>query len=77
MPLPFLYLSAYFESTRPEYYARLLGITERGEWEEWLLYFLDGVAAQSEDAIDRIQRIDSLLSIPLEVGTGTDALTAS
>ncbi len=62
MPSPLLYLSAYFESTRPEYYARLLGITERGEWEEWLLYFLDGVAAQSEDAIDRIQRIDSLLS---------------
>lgn len=62
MPLPFLYLSAYFESTRPEYYARLLGITERGEWEEWLVYFLDGVAAQSEDAIERIERIDSLLS---------------
>ena len=62
MPSPLLYLSAYFEATRTEYYARLLGITERGEWEEWLVYFLDGVAAQSEDAIERIQRIDSLLS---------------
>ena len=62
MPSPLLYLSAYFESTRQEYYARLLSITERGEWEEWLIYFLDGVAAQSEDAIGRIQRIDSLLS---------------
>ena len=62
MPSPLLYLSAYFERTRPEYYARLLGITERGEWEEWLVYFLDGVAAQSEDVIERIQRIDALLS---------------
>ena len=62
MPSPLLYLSAYFESTRSEYYARLLGITERGEWKEWLMYFLDGVAAQSEDAIERIQRIDILLS---------------
>ena len=62
MPSPFLYLSAYFESTRQEYYARLLGITERGEWEEWLVYFLDGVVSQSEDAIGRIERIDSLLS---------------
>ena len=62
MPSPLLYLSAYFESTRQEYYTRLLSITERGEWEEWLIYFLDGVAAQSEDAIGRIQRIDSLLS---------------
>ena len=62
MPSPFLYLSAYFESTRLEYYARLLSITERGEWEEWLVYFLDGVASQSEDVIERLQRTDSLLS---------------
>ena len=40
LPSPLLYLSAYFEATRPEYYARLLGVTERGEWEEWLAYFL-------------------------------------
>ena len=62
LPQPLLYLSAYFERTRQEYYARLLGITECGEWEEWLVYFLDGVAAQSEDAVDRVQRIDALLS---------------
>ena len=62
LPSPLFYLSAYFERTRQDYYARLLGITERGEWEEWLVYFLDGVAAQSEDAIERIQRIDELLS---------------
>ena len=62
LPSPLLYLSAYFERTRQEYYARLLGITERGEWEEWLSYFLDGVAAQSDDAIERIQRIEGLLS---------------
>ena len=35
IPSPLLYLSAYFERTREEYYSRLLGITERGEWEEW------------------------------------------
>ena len=59
---PLLYLSAYFEATREEYYARLLGVTERGEWEEWLTYFLRGVVLQSEDAVDRIQRIDDLFS---------------
>ena len=62
MPSPLLYLSVYFEATREEYYARLLGVTERGEWEEWLIYFLRGIVAQSEDAVDRIQRIDDLLS---------------
>ena len=62
IPAPLLYLSAYFEATRQEYYARLLGVTRRGEWEEWLTYFLRGVALQSEDAVDRIQRIDDLFS---------------
>ncbi len=62
LPSPLLYLSAYFEATREEYYARLLGVTERGEWEEWLTYFLKGVALQSDDAVDRIQRIDGLFS---------------
>jgi Fic family protein len=62
LPSPLLYLSAWFEATRPEYYARLLGVTEGGEWEEWLGYFLAGAAGQAEDALDRIQRIDELLA---------------
>ncbi len=60
MPLPLLYLSAYLEATRQEYYARLLAVTQNGEWEAWLIYFLRGVAIQAEDAIGRIQRIDEL-----------------
>ncbi len=62
LPAPLLYLSAFFEATRAEYYARLLAVTERGEWEEWLGYFLGGVAQQAEDVLDRIQRIDELLA---------------
>ena len=62
IPSPLLYLSSYFEATRQEYYARLLAVTDRGEWEEWLAYFLRGVALQAQDAVDRIQRMDNLLS---------------
>jgi len=62
LPSPLLYLSAFFEGTREEYYARLLGVTERGEWREWLGYFLAGAAQQAEDALGRIQRIDELLA---------------
>ena len=62
LPSPLLYLSAWFEATRPEYYARLSGVTERGEWEEWIGYFLAGTAGQAEDALGRIQRIDDLLA---------------
>ena len=62
IPSPLLYLSAYFEATREEYYARLLGVTQRGEWEEWLTYFLRGITLQSEDAVERTQHLDTLLS---------------
>lgn len=62
LPSPIFYLSAYFEGTRQEYYARLSAVTERGEWEEWLHYFLTGVSGQAEDALHRIQRIDEVLA---------------
>jgi Fic family protein len=62
LPSPLLYLSAFFEATRTDYYGRLQAVHERGEWEDWLIYFLSGVARQSEDALNRAQRINSLLS---------------
>ena len=62
LPAPLLYLSAWFEATRSEYYARLLGTTRAGEWKEWLIYFLRGVAVEAEDATRRIRRIDVLMA---------------
>ncbi len=62
LPTPLLYLSAFFEATRRHYYERLRGVTERGEWGEWLHYFLNGVARQSEDALNRAERINRHLS---------------
>ena len=61
LPSPLLYLSAFFEATRRDYYDRLQGVTEQGEWNEWLQYFLNGVARQSEDALSRAERINRLL----------------
>lgn len=62
LPQPLLYLSAYFERTRQDYYAHLLDVTERGHWEEWLAYFLNGVAVQSDETIEKMVHIDELLS---------------
>jgi cell filamentation protein, protein adenylyltransferase len=62
LPTPLLYLSAFFEATRSQYYERLRGVTERSEWSEWLEYFFGGVARQSEDALSRATRINDLLS---------------
>jgi Fic family protein len=61
LPVPLLYLSAFFEATRQDYYDHLRGVTDRGEWEAWLEYFLNGAARQAEDAISRAERINALL----------------
>ena len=60
LPSPLLYLSAYFEATREEYYAHLLAVTRDGAWERWLVYFLRGVRMQAQDALDRMDEIDGL-----------------
>jgi len=57
---PLLYLSAFFETHRDEYYDRLLAVSRRGDWEGWLDFFLRGVAEQSRDAVERSRRILSL-----------------
>jgi len=61
LPAPLMYLSAFFEATRQEYYARLLAVTQDGAWEEWLDYFLGGVENQAQDALSRIQRVEELM----------------
>lgn len=62
LPTPLLYLSAFFEATRREYYDHLNAVRERSAWEVWLEYFLNGVARQAEDALGRAERINGLLS---------------
>ena len=61
LPAPFLYLSAFFDATRDDYYGALRGITESGDWGGWLQYFLNGVARQAEDALNRAERTNRLL----------------
>jgi Fic family protein len=61
LPLPLLYLSAFFEATRRDYYENLRAVTERSAWNDWLLYFFNGVARQSEDALSRAERINQQL----------------
>lgn len=54
---PLLYLSLYFKRYRSEYYALLMRVRKEGAWEDWVKFFLEGVAQVSEDACDSAQRI--------------------
>lgn len=60
LPSPLLYLSAFFEASRGDYYDLLTAVTERDAWKGWILYFLRGITNQSQDALSRVERINRL-----------------
>jgi Fic family protein len=60
LPAPLLYLSSYFDQHKSEYYDRLQYVRERGEITAWFTFFLDGVAVQATDAVDRAELLSDL-----------------
>ena len=57
---PVLYLSYFFKKNRNRYYELLNNIRIKGEFEEWIKFFIDGICEISEDAITSIQKIVEL-----------------
>jgi Fic family protein len=62
LPQPLLNLSAYFERYRQEYYDHLLAVSQRGNWEGWLIFFLRGVSIQARESLMRMERLESIRS---------------
>jgi Fic family protein len=60
LPQPLLYISGYIEVHRNEYYERLQAVRERGEIDEWILFFAKGITEQSEESANRISRLVAL-----------------
>ena len=58
---PLLYLSAYFERHRNQYYETLLGVSQKGDWSSWIKFFLKAVAEESKAVIDNSRAILALL----------------
>jgi Fic family protein len=50
LPEPYLYLSSYFNARRSGYVDHLLSVSQHGDWETWLRFFLRGVQAQADEA---------------------------
>lgn len=60
LPQPLLYLSAFFEQHRGEYYDHLLLTSQRGDLMPWLAFFLHGVRRQAREAEERTVRLVEL-----------------
>lgn len=63
---PVLYLSYFFKKNRNRYYELLNNVRVKGEFEEWIKFFIKGICEISEDAISSIQKIIKLKRIDME-----------
>ena len=56
---PAIYLSEYIIKNKAEYYKCLHGVTERNDWENYVLYMLDMIEETSIKGLDRLNKITS------------------
>ena len=57
---PLLYLSLYFKQNRETYYELLNRTRQDGNWEAWLLFFLEGVALIANKAFEAANELNRL-----------------
>lgn len=57
---PSLYLSFYLKEHRIEYYDRMSAIRETGDYEQWIKFFLEGIHASGESAIETANELIAL-----------------
>ena len=60
LSLPTLYISYFLKRNRIEYYDRLTDVREKGSFEGWVKFFLQGIYESAEDAISSIDKITAL-----------------
>lgn len=54
---PVLYLSLYFKTHRKRYYELLQSVRETGDWESWIIFFLEGVVETATQATDTARQL--------------------
>jgi Fic family protein len=61
LDIPVLYLSRYIINHKNDYYKLLQKVRQTGEWEEWILYMLDGIEQTANETINLISQIKNLM----------------
>lgn len=62
LDLPILYLSGYIIRNKPEYYRLLQAVRDHGNWEDWILFMLEGVSQTAGSTIELIYNIRQLMN---------------
>lgn len=57
LTLPILYLSSYIVGYRSEYYRLLRGVTEKGNWSEWVIFMLHALIVTTRATSRKIRKM--------------------
>ena len=57
---PWLYVSLHFKRHRSTYYKLLQRVRTEGAWEDWLSFYLDGVATVADEAVEKVRELMAL-----------------
>lgn len=72
---PTLYISYFLKRNRIEYYDRLTEVREKGNFEQWVKFFLQGIYESAEDSIETIDTLAALHDNNIAVITAADTRT--
>jgi Fic family protein len=61
LDVPAIYLSQYIIQNKSEYYKRLRFVTEKGDWESWIMYMLDMIESTAQKGLIRLKEIIELM----------------
>jgi len=62
LDIPILYLSSYIIKHKADYYRLLQEVRTENNWEEWILYMLDGIEQTSLETINLVNDIHELMN---------------
>lgn len=63
LDVPAIYLSEYIIQNEVEYYKRLRLVTEKENWESWIMYMLDMIESTAQKGVNRLKEITALMQI--------------
>lgn len=72
---PTLYISYFLKRNRIEYYDRLTEVREKGTFEQWVEFFLQGIYESAEDSIETIDALAALHDKNLSIVMAADIRT--
>lgn len=61
LDLPILYLSRYIIKHKSNYYRLLQEVRDKDNWEDWLLYMINGIETTARETIDLISQMKQLM----------------